>query len=116
VDSDCGGLNECALLEAHVLRKLVAVVFGKRIVPREGSIVRRCSSESHIWAKVVLSLFASYTATARDTGLHCDAVTDLQRLDLVANRVYNSSGFMAKNHGRLDDEVSDTALNPVVHI
>jgi hypothetical protein len=30
--------------------------------------------------------------------------------------VYNSGGFMTKNHGRLNDEVSDTALDPVMHI
>ena len=115
---DCNScrFNECALLKTHVFRELVAVILRQSVVPRQCTIVRRCSSECHIRTEVVFAFFATHTATARDTRFHCDAVADLQCLDLVANFLDNTGRLMTKYHGLLNDEVTNAALDPVVDI
>ena len=116
MDCDGCGFNKRALLKAHVLRELIAVVLREGVVPRQGTVVGRCRSEGHVRAKVVLALLAPYAAAAGDTRLHGDAVADLQCLDLTADLFDDTCGLVAENHGLLDDEVADSAFNPVVDI
>lgn len=116
MDCDCCGFDERALLQAHVLGKLVAVVLRQSVVPGKGTIVGRCGSKSHVRAEVVLALLATQATTAGNTGLHCDTVANLQCLDLTTDLLNDTGRFVAKNHGLLDDEVTDTALDPVVNI
>jgi hypothetical protein len=116
VNGDSSRLNKRTLLHAHVLWKLVAVVLRQGVIPCKRAIVWGCCRKSHVGAKVVLALLAAYAATAGHTGLHGDLITDLQAFDLVANLVYDTSGFMTEYHGLFDYKVSDATLNPVVHI
>jgi hypothetical protein len=116
VHRDGSRLDQRALLKTHALRQLVAVILGQGIIPREGTVERRCRSECHIGAQIVLSFLAADTATAGDAGLHCDTVADFQSLDLVAHLVHDAGGFVAEHHRRLDDEVADCAFDPIVHV
>jgi hypothetical protein len=116
VDCYSCGFDERALLEAHVLRELVAVVFRQSVVFSEGAVVGRCGSESHVGTKVVLALLAAYAAAAGNTRLHCDAVSDFQRLDLVTDLLNDTSGLVTKDHGLLNYEVANATLDPVVNI
>jgi hypothetical protein len=74
---DSGGFDQRTLLHAHVLGELVAVVLGQCVIPGERAIVGRCRRKSHVGTKVVFALLAAHAATARDTRLHGDLVTDL---------------------------------------
>lgn len=116
VDGDGGGFDQGALLEAHVLRQLVAVVLGQSVVPSQCAVVGGCGGEGHVRAEVVLALLAPHAAAAGDAGLHRHAVTDLEGCDFVADFLDDAGGLVAEDHGLLDDEVADPAFDPVVHI
>ena len=45
-----------------------------------------------------------------------DAVTGFEALDSRADSMHDTAGFMAEDHGRLDDEVADGAVLPVVDL
>lgn len=55
-------------------------------------------------------------ATARVSGLESDAVADLEVRDLGADLDDGTGGLVAEDHGVLDDEVANGAVNPVVHV
>ena len=116
VDGDGGGFDQGALLEAHVLRQLVAVVLRQGVVPGQRAVVGRCGGEGHVRAEVVLALLAPHAAAAGDAGLHRHAVTDLEGCDFVANFLDDAGGLVAENHGLLNDKVADPAFDPVVDI
>lgn len=110
------GLDQCALLERHALGQLVAVVLGQCVVPCQRAVVGRGRGKSHVRAEVILALFAADTHAAGHAGLHGDGVAYFQGGDLVADGVNDTRGLVAEHHGRLDDEVSDASLDPVVDV
>jgi hypothetical protein len=116
VHRDSCGLDQGTLLHAHVLGQLVAVVFGERVVLCQRAVVWGRRGEGHVGAQVVLALLAADAATAGHAGLHGDAVAYLQVLDLVTNLVNDACRLVTEDHRRLDDKVSNAALNPVVHV
>lgn len=54
--------------------------------------------------------------TAGNAGLHSDAVADFQCCNLISYFVYDAGGFVAEDHGVIDNEGADAAVDPVVHI
>lgn len=109
-------LDQRALLHAHVLRQLVAQILGQAVVARQRAVVGRRGCERHLGAEVVFALLAAHAAATGDAGLHGDAVADLERRHFIADGVDDTGGLVAQDHGRLDDEGSDAAVNPVVHV
>jgi len=52
----------------------------------------------------------------RDAGLHADAVAGLQIGDLAADFDNGACGFVAEDHGRVDDEGADAAVLVVMNV
>lgn len=91
------------VLKGEVIRELVNDIGGDTIVPGKRAVIGRGRSEDNIWAELVASsanitieekkcsqylvpaALASITLAAGCTGLHCDAVTDLEVLDRGAD-------------------------------
>ena len=116
VHGDGGGFDQGALLQAHVLGELVAVVLGEGVVPRQRAVVGGRGGEGHVRAEVVLAVLAAHAAAAGDAGLHGHAVAHLERCHFVAHLLDDARGLVAEHHGLLHHEVPDPAFDPVVHI
>lgn len=108
--------DQRALLHGHVLRKLIAKVLRESVVPCQRAVIRRSGRKGHSRTKVVFALETPHAPPAGNAGLHCDAVANFQRRDLVAYGSDDACRFVAEHHGRLYDEVSNAAMHPVVHV
>ena len=113
---DARRLHERALLEAHVVRQLVAIVVGQAVVLGQGAVEGRRGGKRHVGTQVVAALFAARAAAAGDAGLHGDSVARLQRLDGGADGVDDARGFVAEDYRGFDDELADAAVQPVVDL
>lgn len=67
-------------------------------------------------AEIVAAGEAVAAAAAGVAGLESDAVTLLEVLDFGADLDYRAGGFVAEDHGVLDNKVADGSVEPVVDI
>lgn len=116
MDSDGEGFHEGSLTKGDVLGELHAKVLGEDVVLCESPVVRWGSCEFHIGAEIILPPFTSSAVSARDTWLESDTVSDSDGGDGRAGLDDDSCRLVAEDHGRVDDEVADAAVLPVVHI
>ncbi|KAI6760528.1 hypothetical protein HG530_009388 [Fusarium avenaceum] len=116
VHGDGERLNQSTLLLGDVVGELEAEVGRGGPVAGQGAVVGRCSGEDHVRAEVVLSSEAVLASAARVAGLEGDAIADLEGLDLGTNLYDGAGRLVAQNHGVLDDELANGAVDPVVHV
>lgn len=116
VHTDSEGLDHGTLLKRDVLGELEAEIGGCVPETGQGAIVWGSGSKDHIRAEVILASDAVGAATARVSGLEGHAVADLELGNLVANLDNGAGGLVAKDHGVLDDEGADGAVDPVVDV
>src|SRR5207248_11400017 len=70
----------------------------------------------HVRTQIIFPLFTPYTSPTRYAGLHCDTVALFEGGDFFSDIDHDASGLVAKNHWLFNDEVSDAAMEPVMHI
>lgn len=65
---------------------------------------------------VVLSTLAIRTSHTRLSRFQRNSVSRLQRRDLLSDRVDDTGGFVAQDHGFTEHKVSDSSVVQVVHV
>ena len=116
VAGDGEGFGEGALLEGDVFGQLVAEVLWEDVVFGQGAVDGGRGGEGHVGTEVVFSFFAALAAPAGDAGFHCDSVSFLEGLDLIADFDDSPCGLVTEDHGVLDHEVPYAALVEVVDV
>lgn len=74
----------------------------------------RAASEPEALAKVVSTLGAEATVVAHDAGFDSYSLADHEVLNTRANRGYDASRFVTKDHGCLEGKVAIPAMDIVM--
>lgn len=80
------------------------------------AIVRWSRTEDHIRTQVVAASLAEFTLTTAESWLDCNSIADLQVRHLSATLCDNARSFMSNNHRLRYYEVTNTAVNEIVHV
>lgn len=82
----------------------------------QSAIERRSCSECHIRTQIVFPFSTSHASPAWHSRFHSHAVPDLQALHAIANVRDDPTRLVAKHHRRLDNELPNGSMDPVMDI